>query len=82
MTLEMLKTRFSEGWSDRERAIDAYERHNVDVRRSVPPDRLVDWTPGEGWGPICSALGLPIPADPFPHVNMSDHFRSSRGLQD
>ena len=25
------------------------------------PERLVDWQPGDGWEPICNALGVPVP---------------------
>lgn len=46
-----------------------YERWLGEVRAEVAPERLVEWQPGDGWGPICGALGLPVPARPFPHVN-------------
>jgi hypothetical protein len=47
----------------------AYERHNDHVRRTAPGDRLVEWVPGDGWKPICDALGLPVPDEPFPWTN-------------
>ena len=34
--------RFTAKWSDEDAARAAYERHNAEVRASVPPDRLVD----------------------------------------
>jgi hypothetical protein len=40
----------------------------------VPPDRLIVWQPGDGWDPICSALELPVPDEPFPHVNTTREF--------
>jgi hypothetical protein len=58
----------------------AYERHNADVRATAPPERLVDWHPGDGWEPICAALDLPVPDAPFPHVNTTDEFRTMTGL--
>lgn len=60
----------------------AYERHNADVRATVPPARLVDWQPGDGWEPICAALDIPVPDAPFPHVNTTDDFRAMLGLND
>ena len=39
----------------------AYERHLADVRATVPPARLVEWTTGDGWGPLCEALGVAVP---------------------
>ena len=56
----------------------AYERHNADVRAGVPADRLLDWQPGDGWEPICTALDLPVPDEPFPHVNTTEEFNARR----
>ena len=54
---------------DREATLKAFEAHNARVRNSVSADRLLIWHLGDGWEPICRALHLPIPAEPFPHVN-------------
>ena len=56
-------------WDDRATAEAFYERHNERVRREVPADRLVDWTAADGWEPLCTALGVPVPDEPFPHTN-------------
>jgi len=77
MVLEMLEHRFTPGWQDPETAMAAYERHNERVRSEVPAERLVDWQPGDGWAPICGALGVPVPPDPFPHENSSEQFQSN-----
>jgi hypothetical protein len=53
-----------------------YERHLAAVRAEVPAERLLEWAPGDGWAPICAALGLPVPDEPFPHVNTTDEFRA------
>jgi hypothetical protein len=79
MTMDMM-SRFASGWSDPAEAIAGYERHNAEVRAEVPPDRLIDWQPGDGWEPICSALDLPVPTDSFPHANRSEDFRAQRQL--
>ena len=54
----------------------AYELHLAAVRKEIPSGRLVEWTTGEGWEPLCLALGRPVPENPFPHVNTTDDFRS------
>jgi hypothetical protein len=69
--------RFCPEWPDREAMIAAYERHNDEVRRGVTPERLVEWTPRDGWEPICRALGVPVPDEPFPHTNTAEDFRRS-----
>jgi hypothetical protein len=68
--------RFTPKWRDEEAACAAYERHNAEVRASAPADRLVDWKPGDGWGPLCEALGLDVPSDAFPHLNTRENFPS------
>ena len=60
-------------------AMDAYEAHNRRVRESIEPGRLIEWQPGDGWKPLCQALGVPEPEDPFPHVNTTDMFRQRLG---
>src|SRR4029079_16756462 len=77
----MMKPRFTENWSDKTVAIQAYEAHNANVRASVPPERLVDWQPGDGWEPICNALGLPVPDTEFHHVHTTDDCRVRVGLE-
>jgi len=78
--IAMIERTFTPDWSDREAAIAAYERHNQHVRETVAPGRLVEWRAGDGWEPICGALGLEIPAEPFPHTNTRAEFREQSGL--
>jgi hypothetical protein len=47
----------------------AMERYNDQVRESVPPDRLLVWSPADGWEPLCEFVGEPVPSTPIPHVN-------------
>ncbi len=60
--------------SDEETAKAAFEAHNSRVRDEAPADRLLVWRPGDGWDSICAALELPIPDEPFPHVNTTREF--------
>ena len=80
MIFDMLATRFTPDWRDHDASVAAYTRHNAEVRARVPADRLVTWTPGDGWAPLCAALGVPEPAEPFPHVNTTAQFREMTGL--
>lgn len=67
--------RFGADVADPDAAMAAYEAHNERVRAEVPPSRLLEWQPGDGWAPICSALGVPEPDEPFPHVNTTAQFQ-------
>jgi hypothetical protein len=50
-------------------------RHNADVKRTIPADRLLVYQVSEGWEPLCRFLDVPVPDAPFPHVNTTDDFR-------
>ncbi|MEM8621649.1 MAG: sulfotransferase family protein [Actinomycetota bacterium] len=70
--------------NDREGSIDAFVRHNEHIRASYS-DRLIDWTVGDGWQPLCNKLGVALPAEPFPHANSTAQFpdtvaNASRGV--
>ena len=65
---------------DADGAMAAYEAHNAAVRAEIAPERLFEYQPGDGWGPLCAALGLPEPSEPFPHTNTREEFRSRSGL--
>jgi hypothetical protein len=80
MVRGLFTSHFSADWSDGGAAQRAYDLHNETVRASVRPDRLVEWQPGDGWEPICAALGVPVPDAPFPHANTTDDFRTMVGL--
>jgi len=67
---------FDPNWRDDDAAMAAYDRHNEAVRRDVPASRLLEWQPGDGWEPLCSALGVTLPAEDFPHVNTTEEFRA------
>ena len=69
--------KFDGRFEDKDHAIGVFNRHNEEVQRTVPPDRLLVYEVKEGWGPLCSFLGVPIPeGKPFPHLNDAEEFRS------
>ena len=68
--------RFTFELGNPEAAMEAYEAHNRRVRDTIDPGRLVEWQPGDGWGPLCKALDLPEPDEPFPHVNTTQMFQA------
>ncbi len=60
----------------------AYEAHNAAVRAAIPADRLFEYQPGDGWAPLCAALALPEPDEPFPHTNTREEFRKRADIDD
>jgi hypothetical protein len=79
MANDLFRRRFTERYVDRDAAIAAYERHNAAVRALAPRDRLFECRTGEGWEPLCRALGVPVPDEPFPHVNTTADWRARAG---
>jgi hypothetical protein len=71
---------FTPSFLDEAAAKAAFERHNADVRARAPRNRLVEWRVSDGWGPLCKALGVPVPAEPFPVTNTTEEFRARAHL--
>lgn len=78
--MRLLGDRFSDRVDDRAAMIAAFNRHNDEVRAGVPAERLLEWRAGDGWGPICERLGVPVPDAPFPVTNTTAEFRQMMGL--
>jgi len=54
---------------DRQRAIEIFHERTDEVVATVPADRLLVFDVADGWEPLCRFLGVPVPDEPFPHVN-------------
>lgn len=74
MTTLMRRATGAPDWSHEDTVRASYERNTAEVRRECPPERLIVWSPDDGWAPLCSALGVPEPDRPFPWVNTSSQF--------
>lgn len=60
--------------NDRDSLIEAFNSHNEAVRSAFGEDRLLVFEAKQGWGPLCSFLGVEEPSEPFPHVNSKEEF--------
>jgi len=56
--------------------IAAYERHNAEVMRTIPRDRLLVFEAKDGWWPLCDFLGVPVPIKSYPRNNTSEEFQA------
>ncbi len=79
---DLLAQRFTRAIEDKAACIAAYEAHNARVRATVPAARLLEWQVEDGWAPLCAALDLPVPDEPFPHVNSTMEFGQRHDVQD
>jgi hypothetical protein len=65
---------FADGWDEPAQLIEQMVRHNEEVERAVPPERLLVWEVAEGWEPLCKFLEVEVPAEPLPHENDRETF--------
>jgi hypothetical protein len=63
----------------RAHAIAVFLRHAEEVRRTIAPERLLEYDVAQGWPPLCAFLGRPLPDEPFPHANAGEEFRARFG---
>ena len=66
---------FDGKFEDKHHAIEVFDRHNEEVRRRVPQERLLVYEVKQGWGPLCEFLGVEEPDKPFPHLNVAAEMR-------
>jgi hypothetical protein len=63
---------FGDRVHDRAFMTDWFRRRNQEVIDTIAPERLLVFSPSDGWEPLCAFLGVPVPAEPFPRVNSRD----------
>lgn len=71
----ILKRTFGGRFADADYAMAVYDRHNEEVRQSIPAERLLVYDVSDGWAPLCTFLGCPLPGEPFPKSNTSAEFK-------
>lgn len=81
LIVELFEKKFVGHNPTKQQAIDAYNQHNDEVRKSIASDRLVEWSLGDGWEPLCDALNLPVPQTEFPHLNTAADYRRKNHLE-
>lgn len=75
MVRKVIMRMFDENMHDRAHCIGVYNRHNDEVRRTIPASRLLEFNVAQGWKPLCDFLGVPVPETPFPSVNSTEEFQ-------
>lgn len=55
-----------------------YQRHNEEVQRAIPKERLLVFKATDGWAPLCAFLGVPIPDEPYPRLNTTEDMLARR----
>jgi Sulfotransferase domain len=72
---------FGDRVNDRAFMTDWFERRNQTVIDALPAERLLVYSPKQGWEPLCAFLGVPVPDEPFPRVNSRDELEQASNEQ-
>ena len=74
MFSDFIRRPFGDKITDRAFMTDYFRRWNQSVIDTVPAERLLVVSPGDGWQPLCEFLQIEMPAAPYPQV----HARAQR----
>jgi hypothetical protein len=74
MATKIVVGRFGGDIHNKERLIRTFNEHNDEVRRTIPPERLLVYDVRQGWEPLCAFLHVAVPPGPMPNENSTDNF--------
>ncbi len=72
---------FGDRMRDRDFMTEWFVRRNREVIDALPRERLLVYSPNDGWEPLCAFLGVPVPSEPFPRVNSRDELSAESDKQ-
>lgn len=55
--------------NNREKLQQGFHDHYNHIRSIVPTSQLLEFTPRDGWKPLCQFLEKPVPREPYPRLN-------------
>jgi hypothetical protein len=77
MVLKVIGDLFDRRMTDKAKLIEVYQRHNEEVRRTIPQERLLVYEVADGWEPLCRFLDAEVPNESMPRANSTDEFRQN-----
>ena len=77
MVLKVIGDLFDRRMTDKAKLIEVYQRHNEEVRRTIPQERLLVYEVADGWEPLCRFLNAEVPNESMPRANSTDEFRQN-----
>ncbi|MCP3943860.1 MAG: sulfotransferase family protein [Desulfobacteraceae bacterium] len=71
---------FSGKYKDEQHCLNVYKNHVEDIKKLVPPERLLSYNLSQGWDPLCKFLDVKVPDQSLPHTNTrADFFKNMPG---
>ena len=65
---------YGQDWS-KSNVLKSFNAHNENVIKTCPSDKLLVFNVSQGWEPLCAFLKVPVPDEPFPHINDTKEFQ-------
>ncbi len=62
--------------NDRKTVVAAFDAHIARIKNAFDSDRLLVFEAKDGWEPLCNFLGVPVPKEPYPHINSKEEFEA------
>jgi hypothetical protein len=75
MTDALIRDKTFRGDWSKENVIKCFKAHNKNVLETCPKEKLFVFEVSQGWEPLCKFLDVPVPNEPFPHVNDTKEFQ-------
>jgi hypothetical protein len=72
----ILRHTFGGNVTEKEHVLAVYRAHNAAVKATIPPERLLVFDGADGWEPLCTFLGVPVPDEPYPNTNSTAEFQA------
>ena len=76
MVLGMTRRTLGGETHDHDHLIAPFNAHTAEVRKVIPPERLLVYEVAEGWEPLCAFLGVAVPSEAMLHTNTTGEFQA------
>ncbi len=77
----MWESYFEGQFTNKEKAIEIFNKHFDDVRKTIPKEKLLEFNVVDGWEPLCKFLNVDVPKEEFPKSNSTDDFKKKYDLE-
>lgn len=65
---------FEGRFKDKDFVISAFKKHNQKVKETFKDKDMLIFDVKNGWKKLCDFLNVPVPNQPFPHLNKKENF--------
>ncbi|HQY50880.1 MAG TPA: sulfotransferase [Ignavibacteria bacterium] len=70
----LMDQEFGNDLTNKDKVIKAFIKHTENVKKEIPPERLLLYRSSEGWESLCRFLNVPVPDEEYPNRNSREEF--------